>query len=329
LSIGWIIFCIVVICVSLFALYLFGGAWFIAYIATHPPRKRLRRTPAEFGAAYEDIQFPSRDGLPLSGWYVPARPVEGRSTGVVILCHGMSANREEVLNWAAALYERGLALIMFDFRALGRSGGDRCTFGSEEPNDLLGAVDYVRSRPELADCPIGVFGFSMGGATAILVAADDPRIAAVATHGAFATLQSAITQRCKHHYGETLSPLVEWILRNVGKQFGWYPAGEVTPVTVISRLAPRPLLILHGGRDKIVTPTDARDLIAAAGEPKSLRMLPRSGHARIHRNLRGPVERRVAQFFNTALTRAHRHASSHAPDSGASGGSAPLSSPMG
>ncbi len=285
--------------------YLIVGACAIAYFSTHPPRRSITRNPEEFGAAYEDILFPSRDGMTLSGWLVPARCTQETGAaprGAVILCHGMLANREEVVPWAEPLWSRGFTVLMFDFRALGKSGGNRCTAGYRETEDLSGAVDYLKSRADTKDLPLGVFGFSMGGATAILVAADDPRIQAVATHGAYATLESAITQRCKIHFS-FMSPIVEWMTVRIGRKLRWYPVSpsEVNPVEAVSRLTPRPLLILHGGRDRVVHPGDARDLHAAAGYPKSLRVLPRSGHRRIHRHLRDAVRRRVSQFFCATL----------------------------
>lgn len=301
---------LIVVAVVLFLVYLIGGAGVIAYVATHPPRRPITQTPQEFGATYEDVEFPSRDGVKLSGWFVPAPPTldgENRPGGAVILCHGMSANRQEVIPWAAALWERGFALLMFDFRALGNSGGRICTAGYSEKLDLLGAVDYLTTRPDMHDVPLGVFGFSMGGATAILTAAEDRRIHAVATHGAFATLKGAITQRCRHHYGP-LGPIAERLTMAFGNRLRWFPVqpSAVMPVNVVAQLAPRPLLLLHGSKDRIVRTDDARELHAAAGHPKSLRVLPRSGHRRIHRHLRPMVERRVAQFFATTLQRTAR-----------------------
>lgn len=287
------------------ACFLIAGACAIAFLSTHPPRRSVTRTPQEFGANYEDVLFPSRDGMMLSGWFVPARCSQETGAaprGMVILCHGMSANREEVLPWAEPLWSRGFTILMFDFRALGKSGGNRCTAGYRETEDLSGAVDYLMTRPDTQILPLGVFGFSMGGATAILVAADDPRILSVATHGAYATLESAITQRCKKHFS-FMAPIVEWMTVRVGRKLGWFPVSpsEVNPVEAVSRLTPRPLLILHGGRDRVVHPADAHELHAAAGYPKSLRVLPRSGHKRIHRHLRDAVHRRVSQFFCATL----------------------------
>lgn len=282
--------------------WLILGTYVIARLSLHPLRKAPLKTPDVFGAEYEDIQFPSFDGARLSGWFVPARVPDPR--GVVILCHGMSANRSEVLPWAKPLWESGFALLMFDFRRLGESEGEFCTAGHFETHDLLAAVDYVKSRPEIEPLPVGVFGFSMGGVAAIRAAAEDDRIKAVATHGAFATLERALRQRCRHHFGP-MAPLAAWMTRRFVRTFGWDIAASsgVDPLEAVRRLTPRPLLLLHGKRDPIVHVNDARDLHRAAGYPKELNLLPRSGHRRIHPTIQPAAWESLRQFFCDTLGR--------------------------
>lgn len=280
------------------------GICVLAWFATHPPRKRIKGTPAQFGATYEEVVFPSLDGTMLAGWFIPARSEapSAPARGVVILCHGMMANRGEALPWAERLWTEGFALLLFDFRAMGHSEGELCTAGYHEQQDLRGAVKYLEARPDMAAVPMGVFGFSMGGATAILAAADEERIQAVATHGAFATLPSAITQRCRRHFGP-LAPVVSWGACLLATR--WFPVSPalVSPVSAVSRLTPRPLMLIHGSRDRVVNPADAHALHDAAGHPKVLQVLPRSGHRRIHKSLRNETRESVVRFFCENLVR--------------------------
>jgi fermentation-respiration switch protein FrsA (DUF1100 family) len=277
------------------AFWIVAGSCAIAYLGTYPPRRRLKRSPEVFGAAFENVRFPSRDGVMLSGWLIPARE---KPQGAIILCHGMSANRVEMLPWAESLWENDFTLLMFDFRRMGESGGDRCTAGFFEPQDLRGAVDYVKARADISSLPLGVFGFSMGGATAIMAAADDPRIQAVATHGAYATLTGAITQRCRHHFGP-FAPLAERVLMAYGNRKRWFPASPagVMPILAVQRLMPRPLLLLHGDRDPIIPAAHAHDLYAASCGSASLHVLHRSRHKRINRKVRPEAHEAVATFF--------------------------------
>jgi uncharacterized protein len=272
------------------------GSLAFAYLSTHPPRRPIRSTPEDIGIPSEDIAFSSRDGLCLSGWFVPS---PGARAGMV-LCHGFPGNREEVLFWARMLYPQGVHLLLFDFRALGRSEGSLCSIGYHEVNDLLGAVDYLTARPEMQRLPVGVFGLSMGGAVALMTAAQDERIAAVATHGAYASLDRAIAQHCRVYMGP-FGPLLDRQARWWGRR--WFPLEPrcVSPVDVVGRIAPRPVLLLHGERDFIVRPDDARALYHAAGEPKQLHLLPRSWHVRIDAEERPAYEKTLAEFFCNSL----------------------------
>jgi alpha-beta hydrolase superfamily lysophospholipase len=276
------------------------GVCVIAYFSTHPLRNRkLKQTPARFDASYEDIKFPSRDNdVQLSGWFLPPRLCEAEAIarGIVVLCHGMLANRSEVLPWAEALWNGGFAVLMFDFRAVGESEGARCSAGYYEAMDLCGAVDYIDTRPDCNGLSLGVFGFSMGGATAIIAAADEQRIMAVAAHGAYASLDRALIQRCRRHFGP-LASVAAWAIRAIGERWLPVPSSEVSPMNAVSQIAPRPLLLLHGRMDRVVHPSDAQDLHDAAGSPKTLNILPRSGHRSIHRSQRDDVREQVVEFF--------------------------------
>lgn len=285
---------------ALLALHIVIGSYLIAYLATFPPRSRLKHTPKEFGATFEDVLFPSRDGTRLSGWFVPAS--DPQPHGVVILCHGMMANRSDMLSWAESLWRNSFSLLLFDFRANALSEGDRCTAGCYEPWDLQGAVDYVETRPDCVGLPLGVFGFSMGGATAILTAAEDERIQAVGTHGAYATLDGAIQQRCKHHFGP-LAPIAERIILRVGDRRQWFvqPPSNIAPIKAVPDLKDRPLLLLHGEKDPIVPANHARSLYNATSGPVELHLLPRSRHKRINRKIRPEAHARVVAFFHKHL----------------------------
>ena len=276
------------------------GVCVIAYFTTHPLRNRkLKQTPAGFNAPYEDIKFPSRDNdVQLSGWFLAPKIDDSTCVkrGIVVLCHGMLANRSEVLPWAEALWKSGFAVLMFDFRAVGESEGERCSGGYYEAMDLCGAVDYVSTREDCEGLSLGVFGFSMGGATAIIAAADEQRIMAVAAHGAYASLDRALIQRCRRHFGP-LASIAAWAIRAVGERWLPVPSSEVSPMNAVSQLSPRPLLLIHGTKDRVVHPSDAQDLHDAAGSPKTLNILPRSGHRRIHRSHRDEVREQVVQFF--------------------------------
>src|SRR5258705_12325607 len=68
----------------------------------------------------EPVQFVASDGVPLKGWWWPA----GDSSRVVVLLHGMGADRLQMLPRAQWLHSIGYAALLFDFRGCGESGGE-------------------------------------------------------------------------------------------------------------------------------------------------------------------------------------------------------------
>ena len=272
------------------------GSLAYAWFATHPPRLRVRAKKAR-GLPIEAVTFLSRDGLKISGWFLPAE----NAIGAIILCHGHPANRMEMLPQAQTLHPAGFHLLLFDFRSLGESEGELCSIGLHETQDLQGAADYLMQRPETQDLPLGVYGISMGGAVAIMTAAKDDRFAAVAAHGAYADLDTALVQRGRMILGP-LGRLFSAPTAYFGRR--WLPCEprHVSPAAVIAQIAPRPVLILHGGRDISVNPADGKTLYAAAREPKTLKILPRSWHITVHPAERAAYDRELIAFFRGNLS---------------------------
>ena len=123
---------------------------------------------------------------------------------------------------------------------------------------------------------------------------------AVATHGAFATLDRAIMQRCRKHFGVMARPAA-WSIR--GLAAFWMPvrSREFAPIAEAANIAPRPFLVLHGSEDSIIPVQDAVDLHAAAATDGGLHILPDSGHRRIHEDHQTRAQSLVVNFFTENL----------------------------
>ena len=162
-----------------------------------PPRQRLWAIPSDAGLDYQEVEFPARDGLRLSGWFVPCNGGEPTSKATIILVHGWTWNRlgdsgetllsnisggleVDLLRLAHALHEATYHILMFDLRNHGQSAsGGPVTFGLQESNDLLGALDYLETRQDVDQKRIGVVGFSLGANTLLFSLAHSDRIAGV------------------------------------------------------------------------------------------------------------------------------------------------------
>jgi dipeptidyl aminopeptidase/acylaminoacyl peptidase len=170
----------------------------IVYVNTHPPKYPLHIPPSEFNADCEDVSFTSADGIVLKGWLVkPSHP--GTKSPAIIICHGIGANRSDFTGLAAALSRRGHFVLLFDFRDHGESSGRRTSLGYHEQKDVMAALDFLRTRDEIDPGRIGIYGFSLGGSTAILAAARAGAFKAVVADSAFTSLrdQARATRRSR------------------------------------------------------------------------------------------------------------------------------------
>ena len=168
---------IAIACGALLAL----SAWTF-WMAVRPPRIAIPGTPQDFRLKADEIRLTTGDGVKLAAWLVPSA-IPGAPA--VVLLHGYPANKADLLPVAAALSSR-FTVLLVDFRYFGASEGSATTLGFRERLDLRAAVDALAAAGHTR---IGVFGYSMGGAVALLGAAEDPRIRAVAAWAPFADLR--------------------------------------------------------------------------------------------------------------------------------------------
>jgi len=222
----------------------------------------------------EEVSFSSADDVRISGWFFKA---DATDAPAVVLCHGIWTGRRECLPLALRFREAGYNVLCFDFRAHGQSDGRFTSVGHHETNDVIGAVQYLKSRPEVDASRIGVIGFSMGAAATIQAAARCPDIAAVVADSAYASFLDAarysfrvVTRVPQFPMANLAMRWAKWIV-NVD-------ANQLRPVDVIARIAPRPVFLTHGGLDEIVPVRHAHSLFQAAEEPKELWIVPDAHH---------------------------------------------------
>jgi pimeloyl-ACP methyl ester carboxylesterase len=149
----------------------FGAIGFLMYKHSHPPRVAAAETPEALFTRYENVEFPSTDGIPLVGWWISGAP----GSPVVILCHDLGESRSSLVGLSTDLAESGYSVLLFDFRGHGQSGGVS-SFGILEKRDLLGAIDWLASRRDADAQHIGVVGVGMGAHAAILAGAERPQV---------------------------------------------------------------------------------------------------------------------------------------------------------
>lgn len=158
----------------------------VAKVIAQVPRTPILRRPDEYQMEYEDVSFPASDGVNLEGWYIPAKKP---STKIVICNHFSPGNRYgyagHIKPWKnaggfevnflpkyKALHDAGYNILAYDLRNHGFSAPAQN--GGYNPKlfeykDVLGSLEFVKSRPDTRDMDIYLHSMCLG-ANATLVA---------------------------------------------------------------------------------------------------------------------------------------------------------------
>lgn len=222
----------------IFIIGFFGVSLWSAWLVTHPMRIESGRTPEKYKLPFEKVKLTTTDDVSIDGWFIPA-PVPQKPA--LLILHGYPAEKGDLLFRASRLHP-DFNILLIDFRYFGESGGTHTTFGFKERLDVEAALLFLESR---GFEKVGVFGFSLGGATAILQAAQDDRIAAVVSYASFADLTLLGKDTYSHLplIREALVPLMKFW----AKMF-WDVDAAYSPQDA-ARYIQIPILIVHSRQD--------------------------------------------------------------------------------
>ena len=260
-------------------------------------RKRLECFPDQFGLPHENISFRTEDNLTLRGWFIPAPDLSNRT---IVCLHGHASNRSIVMSHTYFLREHGFNLLYFDFRGAGESQGKMSSVGCLEARDLKAALEFLKQNKEMESEHIGIYGISMGAAVAINEAADNPAIECLVSEAAFASYEKVVGKWAWNHFKIPYYPLVPLALFFVRMKLGVNPE-PLSPKYRINKISPRPLFIVHGSHDNLVSARDARQLYRMAGEPRQLWIVPGASHGKCAETGAKQYKDKLSGFFLTNL----------------------------
>lgn len=226
------------------------------------------------------------DGATLRGWYVPSK-----NRAAVIFVHGSGGDRASLLYEARLLANRGYGVLAYDLPGHGESGGE-IRWAEPERASLRAALTWLAARPEVDGLRIGALGFSLGGYVVAQVAATDERVRAVVLSGTPADPVEQVRFQHRRFSWLTQAPAL-WVLFRGGMDL------KLRAVDYVDKLAPRPLLVIHGSEDATVPSVMAEQLFARAQQPKELLLLQGAGHG--HFDPFPEYGLRLTTFFDRAL----------------------------
>ncbi|MBV9577927.1 MAG: alpha/beta fold hydrolase [Chloroflexi bacterium] len=251
---------------------------------TTPVRHQFQTSPEQYGLAYDSVQFPSRvDGVTLDGWLLRP-PDDAAHKRPVIVVHGRGSDRTReadghVLDIAAGLVGDGHPVLVFDLRGSGQSGGEHYTLGAREVWDLGGAIDALVQRG-LTDDGVDLLGYSMGGATVLLEAADEPLVRAVVEDSGYADLEQLIDEQLPRASGLPAFFTPGMIM--MARPLVGIDVPAIRPIDHVAALAARgvPLLVIHGEEDGVVPWSHGERIAAAYGPTVQTLFVPGAEHVR-------------------------------------------------
>ena len=250
-------------------------------------------SPDEYGVEYEVIELKTSDKLTLHGVWIPAQG----SDKTIVIMHGHGGSYDFDVYRAPALQEAGFNVLLFDFRAHGRSEGKRMTFGYEEQRDVQAAIEFLHNRGMKH---IGLLGFSYGGMAAMVATPDCVDVEAVISDGGPAWIRTAIAVRgVELGFPLWLGKAVSWLIISVTSLRLGVNLFRFEPIRRVDKITPRPILFIHGDHDQYLPDFD--ELYAAANSPKELWRLPDAGHTTASQLYPEEHARRVIEFFKRYL----------------------------
>lgn len=259
------------------------------YQTIRPKKFFSKATPADFNLNFEEVTLTTSDNIKLAAWFIPA--VDGKTKKTIIGLHGYPADKGNILPAVKDL-AKNYNLLLFDFRYHGQSQGSYTTVGAKEVNDLLAAVKFLKTR-EIDK--IGIWGFSMGGAVALMTIPKAAEIKAVVADSSYASLENMAPQLFLIPGSKKpLSLLVRaWVKLILGIDIK-----KISPAKAIEN-STIPILIIHDRNDQVILFDNALSL------QQALKNNPRAefwfSDGQFHGATSPDYQNRIIEFFTKNL----------------------------
>jgi uncharacterized protein len=210
------------------------------------------------GFAAESVSIPT-SGHGTAGWWVDM----GSGSPVVLLVHGLGADRSSMVSRAELLKRHGFSTLLIDLQAEGETRGNAITLGHLESADVVAARDWLRQTAP--GRKIGVIGTSLGGAS-VLLAPQPSGFDAVVLESVYPRIGRAVENRIRMRLGFLAPVLTPLLLIQLEPRLH-ITVSDLEPIRSIDRLG-APVLVAAGSQDQHTTLEESRELFATATQPQ-------------------------------------------------------------
>jgi fermentation-respiration switch protein FrsA (DUF1100 family) len=208
----------------------------------YAPEKAITHNPRNIGLEYEEVVVRTKDGLLISGWYIPAK----NEKAVILFCHGNAGNISNRLDSVRIFNSLSLSVLIFDYRGYGKSEGRPSEEGTYL--DAEAAWDHLVTVKKIPPGRIIAYGRSLGGAVAAEIAARRSPAALI--------IESGFTSATD--LGQKIYP---WLPVKLVSKFHYATIDKIGNIRC-------PKLIIHSRKDDIVPFEHGRMLYEKASLPK-------------------------------------------------------------
>lgn len=247
-----------------------GSAWILTSLVIYYAPPKAQPSPDEFDriasqaqGPIEKLRYRSEDGLDLVAWYLPAQVAQGAERWGVILTHGGGDNKSTYLGLAELLRQQGFDVVLPDLRGHGESARspNGLTLGITEGRDVAAAANFLATAKGVRH--IAAHGVSMGGVSAVMAAALDPRIGPLILESS-SDQARRVTEMALKSIGIPAGSLTSAYARGATSLLLWRMGAPwrdgldaILPTRNLARgLAPRPVLFIFGDKDPLVRASD-------------------------------------------------------------------------
>ena len=216
---------------------------------------------------------------------------------LVLYLHGNSSSRVEGIHMIEELLKRDINVFLFDFPGCGLSEGDYISLGYHEKDDVEIIIDFIETIPGVSS--IGIWGRSMGAATALLYAHKDLRVKAICVDSPFSDFKKLAKEIAINNVNFP-NFLIETILNFIGKKIRKKNGLDINLLKPIDKVKETfiPGLFIHANNDKLIGVQHTLDIYMQYAGPKCVYILEKGGH-----NTRRPdrVIKNIGKFFSRYL----------------------------
>jgi pimeloyl-ACP methyl ester carboxylesterase len=222
--------------------------------------------PPDFDAESVHITGP---GHAIAGWWSDA----GERQPVVLLLHGIRADRASMVSRARLLQLQGFSALLIDLQAHGETPGGEITLGWREAADVDAALEWISQRRP--GSPVGVVGCSLGGA-AFLYSSERAKPAAIVLEAVYPRAREAIENRLRARFGAAAPFLAPLLTMQLPLRMG-VTAEQLEPIRYASELKGA-VLVIAGRKDRYTTLAESRELYESMPQPRDMWIVEDAGH---------------------------------------------------